>query len=85
MGDNITFTCSSKIQRWPEGYETPHLSYRFHGSTRGNATNNRLKKQILTKSEKGTQIKCQATDDRGKVSNMSNTVTLDPYCKYDSI
>lgn len=85
VGDNITLTCSSTIQRWPKGYGTSHLSYQFHGNTRGATDNNELQIQKLIKSDKGTSIKCQATDDLRKVSNMSNTVTLDPFCKYDSI
>ncbi|CAG2234909.1 unnamed protein product [Mytilus edulis] len=36
-------------------------------------------------SDKGTIIKCQATDDRGKVSTMINTVTLDPYYGPDDV
>ncbi|CAC5424010.1 unnamed protein product [Mytilus coruscus] len=79
VGDNITFTCSSTIQRWPEGYGTSRLSYQFHGNTRGATDNNKLQIHKLTKSDKGTNIKFQATDNLGKVSNMSNTVTLDPY------
>lgn len=84
VGDNITLTCLSTIQRWPEGYGTSHLSYQFHGNTRGATANNELTINTLTMSDKGTIIKCQATDDQGKVSNMSRTVTLDPYCKYYS-
>ncbi|VDI38057.1 Hypothetical predicted protein, partial [Mytilus galloprovincialis] len=79
VGDNITLTCSSTIQRWPKGYGTSHLSYQFHGNTRGATDNNELQIQKLIKSDKGTSIKCQATDDLRKVSNMSNTVTLDPF------
>lgn len=86
VNDTVMFTCSSTIQLWPEGYKTQHLSYKFvHVSQRGATTINRLTKQKLIKSDKGTNITCQATDDFGKVSTMSNTVTLDPYCKYDSI
>ncbi|CAG2242239.1 unnamed protein product [Mytilus edulis] len=79
VGGNITLTCSSTIQRWPEAYKTSHLSYQFHGNTRGATDNNKLQIHKLTKSDKGTSIQCQATDDLGKSSNMSNTVTLDPY------
>lgn len=83
VGDNITFTCFSTIQRWPEEYRTSYLSYQFNGNTRGATDYNKLQMNKLTKSDKGTTIKCQATDDLGKSSNMSNTVTLDPYCKYE--
>lgn len=36
-------------------------------------------------SDKGTNITCQATDDHHKVSSISKTITLDPYCKYNMI
>ncbi|XP_052062349.1 uncharacterized protein LOC127702263 isoform X3 [Mytilus californianus] len=85
VGDNVTFTCSSTIQRWPAGYRSSHLSYQFHGNKPGATDNNRLMIHTLTKSDKGTNIKCQATDDLGKVSNMSNTVTLDPYYGPDNV
>ncbi|CAC5402594.1 unnamed protein product [Mytilus coruscus] len=85
VGDNITFTCSSTIQRWPEGYGTSHLSYQFHGNTRRATYNNKLQMHKLTKFDKGTKIKCQATDDLGKSSNMSNSVTLDPYYGPDNV
>ncbi|XP_063442515.1 uncharacterized protein LOC134722819 [Mytilus trossulus] len=79
VGDNITFTCSSTIQRWPTGYGTSHLSYQFIGNKRGATDNNELQINKLTLSDKGTSIKCQATDNLMQVSNMSTTVTLDPF------
>ncbi|CAG2200304.1 unnamed protein product [Mytilus edulis] len=78
VSDIITFTCKSAAQRWP-GNIPAHLSYQFIGKTRGESNNNRLIMNNLTKLDKGTNISCQATDDLGKVSNMSNTVILDPY------
>ncbi|XP_071174124.1 nephrin-like isoform X2 [Mytilus edulis] len=85
VGGNITLTCSSTIQRWPEAYKTSHLSYQFHGNTRESTVNNKLTLHALTKADKGTRIQCQAIDDLGKVSNMSNTVTLDPYYGPDNV
>lgn len=83
VGDNITLTCHSMVQRWPV-YMPSNLSYRFFGGdSRGGAENNRFMINKLTTLDKGINISCQATDDRGKESNMSKTVTLDPYCKYD--
>ncbi|XP_052062961.1 neural cell adhesion molecule 1-like isoform X2 [Mytilus californianus] len=78
VGDNIIFTCNSMVQRWP-GNLPSHLSYQFIGNTRGESNNNRLTMNTITKMDKGTIISCQATDDLGKTSIMSNTVTLDPY------
>ncbi|VDI04345.1 Hypothetical predicted protein [Mytilus galloprovincialis] len=78
VGDNITFTCKSAAQRWP-GNIPAHLLYQFIGNKRGESNNNRLIMNNLTKLDKGTSISCQATDDLRKVSNMSNTVILDPY------
>ncbi|CAC5416363.1 unnamed protein product [Mytilus coruscus] len=78
VGDDITFTCCSMVQRWP-GNLPSHLSYQFIGNTRGEFNNNRLTMKTITKMDKGTIISCQATDDLGKTSIMSKTVTLDPY------
>ncbi|XP_071173897.1 cell adhesion molecule CEACAM5-like [Mytilus edulis] len=78
VGDNITFTCYSMAQRWP-GNIPSHLLYQFVGKRKGDSNSNRLIMNNLTKLDKGTIISCQATDDLGKVSNMSNSVTLDPF------
>ncbi|CAC5416360.1 unnamed protein product [Mytilus coruscus] len=78
VGDNITFTCNSMVQRWPRNLPS-HLLYQFIGNRRGESNNNRLTMNTITKMDKGTIISCQATDDLGKTSIMSKTVTLDPY------
>lgn len=82
VGDNITLTCHSMVQRWPV-YMPSNLSYQFFGDSRGSAENNRFMINKITALDKGTSVSCQATDDREKLSNMSKTVTLDPYCKYN--
>ncbi|CAG2227480.1 unnamed protein product [Mytilus edulis] len=66
------------VQRWPV-YMPSNLSYRFFGDSRGSAENNRFMINKITALDKGTSVSCQATDDREKLSNMSKTVTLDPY------
>ncbi|XP_063442514.1 uncharacterized protein LOC134722818 [Mytilus trossulus] len=79
VGDTITVTCNSTVQRWP-GDISARLSYQFHTENdRGEFNNNRYVMNNLTKLDNGTTISCQATDDLGKVSNMSNTVLLDPF------
>ncbi|CAC5400026.1 unnamed protein product [Mytilus coruscus] len=79
VGDNIIFTCHSVVQRWPAGYRTSNLTYKFLENTRGDPSDNRLMIHTLTKFDKGKEISCQATDDLHKVSIMSDAVTLDPY------
>lgn len=44
--------------------------------------NNKLTIHTSTMLDKGKDISCQATDDLQKVSIKSDTVTLDPYCKF---
>ncbi|CAC5390288.1 unnamed protein product [Mytilus coruscus] len=85
VGDTITFTCHSTVQRWPAGYRTSNLTYKFLGNTRGVSNNNRLTIHALTKLEKGNDISCQATDDLHKVSIESDAVTLDPYYGPDNV
>ncbi|CAC5374222.1 unnamed protein product [Mytilus coruscus] len=80
----VTFTCRSLVQRWPV-YIPSHLSYQFFGNPRDDAENNRLTINPLTKSHKGMNISCQATDDRGEVSIKSDTITLDPYYGPDNV
>ncbi|XP_076111618.1 uncharacterized protein LOC143079875 [Mytilus galloprovincialis] len=78
VGDNITVTCKSEVQRWPR-YFPSHLSYQFYiGNKRRDSNNNRLTMNKITKMDKGTIISCQATDDRRKRSSMGD-VRLDPY------
>ncbi|XP_071173537.1 cell adhesion molecule CEACAM1-like isoform X2 [Mytilus edulis] len=76
--NSITFTCNSTVQRWPE-YVPSKLSYQYFGNPRGYTNGNKLILKSLTKSDTGIDVSCQATDDRGKASNMSNTVTLGQY------
>ncbi|CAC5374234.1 unnamed protein product [Mytilus coruscus] len=85
VGDNITFTCSSTVQRWPEGYGTSHLSYQFFGNPRGDNDTDKLIIRKLAKTDKGINISCQATDDLGKVSYKSDAVTIDPYYGPDNV
>ncbi|CAC5424009.1 unnamed protein product [Mytilus coruscus] len=85
VNDNITFSCDSTVKQWPAGYRTSNLSYTFVGNHRGATEHNRLTIHTLTKSDKGINVSCQATDDLGKVSNMSNTVTLNPYYGPDKV
>ncbi|XP_071173898.1 protein turtle homolog B-like [Mytilus edulis] len=84
VGDSITLKCHSMVQRWPM-YMPSNLSYRFFGASRGSAENNRFMINNITTLDKGTSVSCQATDDREKLSNMSKTVTLDPYYGPDNV
>ncbi|OPL32656.1 hypothetical protein AM593_07624, partial [Mytilus galloprovincialis] len=79
VGDTITFTCKSEVQRWP-GYFPSHLSYHFIGNKRGESNNNRLTMNKITKLDKGTIIACQATDDLGKTSTINGpeNVVIEP-------
>lgn len=81
VGDNITFACKAIQTSWPEGYMAPILTYHFVGNPRGEIDNNQLTIHTLTKLDKGQAISCRYTDEYGEVSNMSDTITLDPYCK----
>lgn len=82
VGDSITFTCHSMVQRWPEEYRNSNLTYTFLGNKRGDSNNNRLIIHKLTMLDKGKDISCQATDDLQKTSIKSDAITLDPYRKY---
>ncbi|XP_076105772.1 nephrin-like [Mytilus galloprovincialis] len=79
VGDNITFACKAIQTSWPEGYMAPILTYHFVGNPRGEIDNNQLTINTLTKLDKGQAISCRYTDEYGEVSNMSDTITLDPY------
>ncbi|VDH92933.1 Hypothetical predicted protein [Mytilus galloprovincialis] len=83
--ENVTFSCHSTVKQWPAGYRASNLSYTFVGNPRGATENNKLSIHKLTKSDKGKNISCQATDDLGKMSDMSNTVILDPYYGPDKV
>ncbi|XP_052062856.1 nephrin-like [Mytilus californianus] len=84
VNSRVIFTCHSTVQRWP-GYIPSNLSYQFFGNRRGDDENNKLIINTLAKSDKGMNISCQATDDRKKVSIMSDAVTLDPYYGPDNV
>ena len=78
VGDQIELTCTSQVQRWPVGLSSS-LAYTF--SVDGAQQLNTLKINV-TDSDKGKQVYCTAMDDRRDVSNVSNVITLDPYCEY---
>jgi hypothetical protein len=78
VGDQIEFTCTSQVQRWPVELSSS-LLYTF--SVDGAQQPNTLKINV-TDSDKGKQVYCTAMDDRRDVSNVSNVITLDPYCEY---
>lgn len=84
VNDSVTLTCLSTVQRWPRDIPS-NISYQYFGYHRSDTKNNKLRIQTLTSLDKGMNISCQATDDRRKRSFMSDTVILDPYCKYDII
>ena len=78
VGDEIEFTCTSQVQRWP--VELPSsLTYTF--SVDGAQQHNTLKINV-TDSDQGKQVYCTAMDDHRDVSNVSNVIVLDPYCEY---
>ena len=78
VGDEIEFTCTSQVQRWP--VELPSsLTYTF--SVDGAQQHNTLKINV-TDSDQGKQVYCTAMDDHRDVSNVSNAIVLDPYCEY---
>lgn len=79
VGSASLFSCSSVAQR--------HLMYlvtdlQYNWSTSGTKQGNTLAINPITKTDKGKTVSCSVTDDRGKVSDSSNTVILDPYCKF---
>jgi hypothetical protein len=78
VGDQIEFTCTSQVQRWPVELSSS-LAYTF--SVDAAQQHNTLKINV-TDSDKGKQVYCTAMDDRRDVSNVSNVITLDPYCEY---
>lgn len=79
VGSTSVFKCSSAVKRQPM-YLPSHLQYTW--SAVGIKQDNTLSINPITKSDKGKDVSCTVTDDRGKVSASSNTVSLDPYCKY---
>jgi hypothetical protein len=66
------------VQRWPVELSSS-LLYTF--SVDGAQQHNTLKINV-TDSDKRKQVYCTAMDDRRDVSNVSNVITLDPYCEY---
>lgn len=79
VGDNITFTCESMAQRWPEYVQTS-LNYTYEGIN-GTREGDELVVKGLTRSHKGVYVTCVAKDDLGLKSSSSNVIVMDPYCK----
>ena len=79
VGDNITFTCTSEAQRWPIGIPSS-LTYTFFG--KGERRNGVLMINSLTMSDRNNNITCQSADELGKVSDISKSITLNPFCKF---
>lgn len=78
VGDEIEFTCASQLQHWPVGLSSS-LTYTFFidGAQQYNTLS-----ITINISDKGKKVSCNAMDDRRDVSNVSNVIVLDPYCKY---
>ena len=75
VGNKANFTCISKVQRWPSD-NSENLSSKYYWNRESRQPNT-----ILRRSDKGTSVTCQVTDDRGQESPFSNIIILDPYCK----
>ncbi|XP_071158282.1 protein Obscurin-like isoform X1 [Mytilus edulis] len=73
VGNKANFTCISKVQRWPSD-NSENLSSKYYWNRE-----NRQPNTILSRSDKGTSVTCQVTDDRGQESPSSNIIILDPY------
>ncbi|VDI61717.1 Hypothetical predicted protein [Mytilus galloprovincialis] len=82
VGSTSVFKCSSAVKRHPM-YLPRHLQYTW--SAVGIKQDNTLSINPITKSDKGKDVSCTVTDDRGKVSASSNTISLDPYYGPESI
>ncbi|XP_063447422.1 uncharacterized protein LOC134726955 [Mytilus trossulus] len=82
VGSTSVFRCSSAVKRHPM-YLPSHLRYTW--SAVGIKQDNTLSINPITKSDKGKAVSCTVTDERGKVSASSNTVSLDPYYGPESI
>ena len=78
VGDEIEFTCTSQVQRWPVVLSSS-LTYTF--SIDGAQQHNTLKINVAI-SDKEKKVYCTAMDDRRDMSNISNVIVLDPYCEY---
>ncbi|XP_052091688.1 uncharacterized protein LOC127728378 [Mytilus californianus] len=79
VGNKANFTCISNVQRWPSDY-SENLSYKFYWNGETRQPN-----IILRRSDEGTSVTCQATDDRGQLSSSSNSMILDPYYGPDNV
>ncbi|VDI02452.1 Hypothetical predicted protein [Mytilus galloprovincialis] len=73
VGNKANFTCISKVQRWPSD-NSENLSSKYYWNRESRQPNT-----ILRRSDKGTSVTCQVTDDRGQESPSSNIIILDPY------
>ncbi|CAC5417313.1 unnamed protein product [Mytilus coruscus] len=79
VGNKANFTCISNVQRWPSD-NSENLSYKFYWNGEIRQPN-----IILRRSDEGTLVTCQATDDRGQLSSSSNSIILDPYYGPDNV
>jgi hypothetical protein len=70
VGDEIEFTCTSQVQRWPVEFSLS-LTYTF--SIDGAKQHNTLKFNV-TISDKEKKVSCTAMDDRRDMSNVSNVI-----------
>jgi hypothetical protein len=70
VGDEIEFTCTSQVQRWPVVLSSS-LTYTF--SIDGAQQHNTLKINVAI-SDKEKKVSCTAMDDRRDVSNVSNVI-----------
>ncbi|XP_052071864.1 uncharacterized protein LOC127710167 [Mytilus californianus] len=90
VGSTSVFKCSSAVKRHPM-YLPSNLQYIWsvvgikQGDTLRIKQGDTLSINPITKSDKGKDVTCAVTDDRGKVSASSNTVSLDPYYGPESI
>ncbi|XP_052071859.1 uncharacterized protein LOC127710164 isoform X2 [Mytilus californianus] len=82
VGSTSVFKCSSAVKRHPM-YLPSNLQYIW--SVVGIKQGDTLSINPITKSDKGKDVTCTVTDDRGKVSASSNIVSLDPYYGPESI
>ncbi|XP_063421888.1 nephrin-like isoform X2 [Mytilus trossulus] len=79
VGNKANLTCISKVQRWPSD-NSENMSFKYYWNRESRQPNT-----IFKRSDKGTSVTCQVTDDRGQESPSSNSLILDPYFGPDNV
>lgn len=77
VGERIQFSCYSRYKGTPSNL-SQNIGYKYNYNYR-HSMDSFLD---IAHSDKGKNVSCQASNEIGELSPISNVITLDPYCEY---